>query len=359
MTDSANIRFSGTQPVDERFRFNTASLENWMREHVTDFSGNLAVRQFKGGQSNPTYLLSEGTRCWVLRRKPPGKLLASAHAVDREYRVLAALEGSEVPVAIARGLCLDETVIGTAFYIMDYVEGRIFWDSKLPECERTDRAAIFAEMNRVLGALHRIDLGAHSLSDYGRPGNYFVRQIDRWSRQYQSSPAGRIEAIERLISWLSHNVPNNEEVALVHGDYRIDNLIFDPREPRILAVLDWELSTLGHPLADLAYHCLPWHLPRDDPRSLSNADWLPPGIPSEHEYVATYCQHMGRGPIDPRDWTFCIAFSLFRIAAILHGISGRVAVGTAASAHAKETGRGAVNMAELAWQTIASAGHSQ
>lgn len=356
MTAPKTDPFSGTKPVESRFQFDVTALERWMRDHIKDFSTRLVVQQFNGGQSNPTYLLSDGSLRWVLRRKPPGKLLASAHAIDREYRVLAALVDSDVPVARAHGLCVDESVIGTAFYVMDYVEGRIFWDPTLPDCVATERTAIFEEMNRVLAELHRLDHAAHGLADYGRPGNYFARQVDRWSRQYRQAPAPRIEAMERLIEWLPQHLPAVDEAVLVHGDYRIANLIFHPREPRIIAVLDWELSTVGHPLADLAYHCLPWHLPAEDGGSLARFGRIPLGVPSEQQYVEAYCRHIGRAVIDPRDWTFCLAFSLFRNAAILHGISGRVTEGNAAGAEAEGIGRGAPTMADLAWRTIEDAG---
>jgi aminoglycoside phosphotransferase (APT) family kinase protein len=343
-------RFGGTRPLDERFRFDVSALELWMREHVENFSPGLTVSQFRGGQSNPTYLLSAGMHRWVLRRKPPGKLLTSAHAVDREYRVLAALADSDVPVARVHGLCSDETVIGTSFYVMDYVEGRIFWDPSLPGVAPGERASIFMEMNRVLAALHAIDPEAHGLADFGRPGNYFARQIERWSRQYRSGPAGRIDAMDRVIEWLAQRIPASDEVSVVHGDFRMDNLIFHPGAPRIVAVLDWELSTLGHPLADLAYHCLPWHLPTDDERSVMRVTGVPEGIPTEDEYVQAYCRLMGRPNVEYSEWAFCVAFSFFRVAAILHGISGRVAEGNAASAQANEMARTAPLMASLAWR---------
>ena len=349
MTDGYE-EFTGTRPVDERLRFDLGALETWMRARVEGFAGGLAVAQFKGGQSNPTYLLSAGERRWVLRRKPPGKLLPSAHAVDREYRVITALANSDVPVPRTHGLCLDENVIGTAFYLMDYVAGRVFWAPTLPDLSYTERASVFADMNRVIASLHAVDPAACGLTDFGKPGNYFARQIERWTRQYHACAAPRIDAMERLIEWLPQHIPPGDETALVHGDYRLDNLIFHPGEPRILAVLDWELSTLGHPLADFSYHCMMWQLPPGTFRGFGAADLASLGIPSERDYVAAYCRRVGRGPIDPEQWEFYGAYSLFRLAAILHGILGRVAEGTAASARAVAAGQAAPGLAELAWR---------
>ena len=351
MTESYD-RFTGTRPVDEQLSFDVGMLETWMREHVEDFPGGLSAAQFKGGQSNPTYLLSAGQRRWVLRRKPPGKLLASAHAVDREYRVITALANSGVPVARTVGLCHDESVIGTVFYVMDYVEGRVLWDPTLPGLSHAERAAIFDEMNRVIATLHTVDPASCGLADFGKPGNYFGRQIDRWTKQYQSSPAPRIEAMERLIDWLPPHIPPGDEVALVHGDYRLDNLIFHATEPRVLAVLDWELSTLGHPLADFSYHCMTWHFPAGKFRGFGAADLAALNIPSEGDYVAAYCRRVGRGPIGPDQWEFYLVYNLFRLAGILQGIMGRVTEGTAASADALESGRAAPAMAELAWRKV-------
>src|SRR6476469_4297188 len=252
--------YVGTRPVAEAHRFDVACLERFMRENVEGFGGTLEVEQFKGGQSNPTYRLSAGAKRYVLRRKPPGKLLPSAHAVDREYRVITALAKTDVPVARTYALCTDEAVIGTPFYIMDYVEGRVLWDPQLPGMPPGERAAIFDEMNRVIAALHRVDYAAIGLADYGKPGNYFQRQVDRWSRQYRASETEKIEAMDRLMEWLPANIPAGDETAIVHGDYRLDNMIFHPTEPRVLAVLDWELSTLGHPMADFSYHLMAWRL---------------------------------------------------------------------------------------------------
>jgi aminoglycoside phosphotransferase (APT) family kinase protein len=344
--------FQGTRTVDERLRFNQDRLAAWMRENVVGFNGLLEVSQFKGGQSNPTYLLGAGDRRWVLRRKPPGKLLASAHAVDREYRVISALKGSGVPVAGTHGVCLDDGVIGTAFYVMDFVDGRVFWDPTLPGLANAERRAVYDEMNRVIARLHALDPGAYGLADFGKPGNYLARQIDRWTRQYQASPAGPIAAMDRLVEWLPAHLPSDDETTLVHGDYRLDNLIFHPTEPRILAVLDWELSTLGHPLADFSYHCLTWHFPSGGFRGFGEADLSALDIPAEAEYVAAYCRRVGRTTINPGAWEFYLAYNLFRLAGILHGIMGRVIEGTAASAAALEQGRSAPVMAGLAWQMV-------
>lgn len=344
--------FTDTTEVREAHRFDEARLHVWMQAHVPGYGGPLRVSQFKGGQSNPTYRLDAGGKAYVLRRKPPGKLLASAHAVDREYQVIRALHGSDVPVARTYGLCEDESVIGTAFYVMDCVEGRVLWDPKLPGETPATRAALFDEMNRVIAALHTVDPAQVGLAEFGRPGNYFARQIARWTKQYRASETESIDAMDRLIAWLPLHIPPGDEVCIVHGDYRLDNLIFDAAEPRIAAVLDWELSTLGHPLADFAYHCMTWHVPAGVFRGLGGADLAALGIPSEADYIAAYCRRTGRGPIDPDHWDFYMAYNLFRLAAILQGIMGRVKDGTAASAQAAEMGRATRPLADLAWQQV-------
>lgn len=344
--------FTGTTEVREAHRFDEARLHAWLQAHVPGYSGPLRVSQFKGGQSNPTYRLDAGGKAYVLRRKPPGKLLASAHAVDREYQVICALYGTGVPVARPYGLCEDETVIGTAFYVMDCVDGRVLWDPQLPGLEPAQRAALFDEMNRVIAALHTVDPAQVGLTEFGKPGNYFARQIARWTKQYRASETESIDAMDRLIAWLPLHIPPGDEVCIVHGDYRLDNLIFDAAEPRIAAVLDWELSTLGHPLADFAYHCMTWHVPAGVFRGLGGADLAALGIPSEADYIAAYCRRTGRGPIDPDHWDFCMAYNLFRLAAILQGIMGRVKDGTAASAQAAEMGRATRPLADLAWQQV-------
>jgi aminoglycoside phosphotransferase (APT) family kinase protein len=343
-------QFVGTMPIQEKHRFDTQRLERYMREHVEGFRGQLSVEQFKGGQSNPTFLLVASGQRYVLRRKPPGKLLPSAHAVDREYRVITALRAAGIPVARSFALCEDESIIGTAFYIMDYVEGRVLWDQSLPGMQPAERAAIFDEMNRVIAALHQVDYQAVGLADYGKPGNYLQRQIARWTKQYRASETEKIEAMERLMEWLPLHIPKDDETRIVHGDYRLDNVIFHPTEPRILAVLDWELSTLGHPLADFAYHCMYWRLLPGEFRGIGGLDLKALGIPSEQEYVAMYCRRTGRTHID--NWDYYMAFNMFRLAGILQGIMGRVVDGTAASQHAIESGRRARPMAEAGWRQV-------
>lgn len=347
-----NEQFTGTMPVQDRHRFDAARLEAYLRERVKGLAGPLTVEQFKGGQSNPTYRVTAGTRSYVLRRKPPGKLLPSAHAVEREYRVLTALRDTGVPVPRTYCLCEDETIIGTAFYVMGYVDGRVLWGPALPAMDNAERAAIYDEMNRVIAALHRVDYAAVGLAEFGKPGNYFARQIARWSKQYRASETEPIDAMDRLIAWLPENIPASDETTLVHGDYRLDNLVFHPTQTRIVAVLDWELSTLGHPLADFAYHCMSWRIPPGPFRGLGGIDLGTLGIPAEGDYVATYCRRVGRGSIDPDHWDFYLAYNMFRAAGIAQGIMGRVVDGTAASQHAVEFGRWARVMAELGWQQV-------
>lgn len=342
--------FVGTMPVTERNRFDFASLERYMRAHVEGFSGSLEIEQFKGGQSNPTYRLKAGGKSYVLRRKPPGKLLPSAHAVDREYRVITALYETDVPVARTFCLCEDESVIGTMFYVMDYVQGRVLWDQTLPGMLPAQRRAIFDELNRVIAALHKVDYLQIGLETYGKPGNYIERQINRWIKQYRASETERIEAMENLIEWLPKNLPSGDETSIVHGDYRMDNVIFHPSEPKMLAVLDWELSTLGHPLADFAYHCMYWRLTAGEFRGIGGVDLKALGIPTEEEYVEMYCKRTGRSGI--AHWDFYLAYNMFRLAGILQGIMGRVKDGTAASAHAAEQGKRARPMAEAGWRQV-------
>ncbi|MEX3926206.1 phosphotransferase [Paraburkholderia sp. BR10936] len=344
--------FEGTRPVAERQRFDTEALGAWLAAHVEGFQGPLTIEQFAGGQSNPTFKLVTPGRTYVMRAKPgpKAKLLPSAHAIEREYRVMDALAATDVPVANMLALCDDEAVIGRAFYVMEFVEGRVLWDQSLPGMTREQRGAIYDEMNRVIAALHNVTPNAVGLADYGKPGNYFARQIDRWSRQYQASETERIDAMHHLIEWLPQHMPDDagSRVSVVHGDYRLDNLIFHPSEPRVLAVLDWELSTLGDPLADFSYHCMAWHVDPAQFRGIAGLDWQALGIPDEAQYVARYCERTGleiRG-----DWNFYLAYNMFRIAAILQGIMKRVVDGTAASAQAIDAGRRARPMAELAWR---------
>jgi aminoglycoside phosphotransferase (APT) family kinase protein len=348
---------SGTMDVRSSHRFDVAALQSWMEDNVAGFSGPLEVAQFRGGQSNPTYKLSSGGRAYVLRRKPPGKLLPGAHAVDREHRVLAALGRQRFPVPPVHGLCLDESVIGTAFYVMDMVEGRIFWEADLPQVPRAERAAHFDAMNATIAQLHRIDPEAAGLGDYGKPGNYFERQIGRWSKQYLGDvEAGRVPAMDRLVEWLPAHIPATagEESRVIHGDFRCDNMIFHACEPRVVAVLDWELSTLGHPLADFAYHLMMYRMPAGATTGLAGLDLAALGIPSEAEYVAAYCRRTGRDGI--ADLDFYMAFNMFRLAAIVHGIKGRLARGTASSAHADRMAAGLEPLADLAWTQAVRAG---
>ena len=324
------------------------TLVPYLRRHVHDFAGPLQVVQLTGGQSNPTYRVTAGEHRWVLRRKPPGVLLASAHAIEREYRVMAALVGTAVPVPRMHALCEDAAVIGSPFYVMDFIDGRVFADPALPDLTSDERGAIYAEMNRVIAALHGVDLQATGLADYGRPQNYLTRQIDRWTRQYRASEMEPIDAMERLIEWLPAHRPEAEETALVHGDFRIDNLIFHPTEARVLAVLDWELSTLGHPLVDLAYHGMAWRVTPAEFRGLKGHDLARLGIPSEADYLATYCRRSGRDALP--HWDYYLAFNMFRMAAILQGIRARARQGSAASADAERTGQQARPMAEAGWR---------
>jgi aminoglycoside phosphotransferase (APT) family kinase protein len=342
-------QFSGTSEVREQHRFDEARLLAWMEANVAGFRGPLTVQQFKGGQSNPTYKLMTPAQNYVLRRKPPGELLASAHAVDREYKVITALHGTGFPVAKTFGLCTDESVIGTWFYVMDCVDGRVIWDTRFPDAKKEERGAYFDAMNATMAQLHTLDYAKLGLADFGKTGNYFERQIGRWSKQYLADDAaGRDANLDRLVEWLPAHVPPGDESSIVHGDYRCDNMIFHPTEPRVLAVLDWELSTLGHPLADFAYHLMMYRMPPGITAGLVGAKLDELGIPSEAEYVAMYCARTGRKGIE--NLGFYIAFNMFRLAAIIHGIRGRVARGTAASAHAKTMASFVEPLAELAWK---------
>lgn len=342
--------------VRNAHRFEAAPLEEWLLRNVSGFAPPLAVEQFKGGQSNPTYKLSARSGNYVLRRKPPGKLLPGAHAVDREYRVLAALGQQGFPVPRVHGLCLDETVIGTPFYVMDLVEGRIFWEADFPQVTKSRRAAYFDAMNETIARLHSIDPQAAGLGDYGKPGNYFERQIGRWSKQYLGdAEAGRVAAMDRLVDWLPRNIPaSGEEARIIHGDFRCDNMIFHPAEPRVVAVLDWELSTLGHPLADFTYHLMVYRMPAGVSTGLAGKHLGALNIPSEEDYVAAYCRRTGRDGIPDID--FYMAFNMFRLAAIVHGIKGRLVRGTAASVHADRMAASLEPLADLAWAQAARAG---
>ena len=333
--------------------FDLARLETFLRANIDGLTGVIDFEPLTGGQSNPTFVIKlDGKKRYVLRKKPAGVLLPSAHAVDREYRVMKALGGSDVPVPRMLALCDDDSVIGTMFFIMDFADGRSFWDPALPGLESAERGAIYGEMNRVIGALHSVDYQAVGLGDYGKPGNYFARQIARWSKQYKASETRLIPSMESLIAWLPENIPVGDETTLVHGDLRLDNLIFHPSEPRVIAVLDWELSTLGHPLADFAYHMLAWRLRPDEFRGMAGIDIAALGIPNEQDYVSAYCKRTGRQSIKPRDWDFYLAYNMFRLACIRQGIMRRVIDGNASNPNAADVGRRAHETADAAWRLV-------
>jgi len=349
--------YTGTKPVADSHAFDTAALQAYLQDALTGFAGPLAVEQFKGGQSNPTYKLLTPARSYVMRTKPgpAAKLLPSAHAIEREFRVMRGLLNSTVPVPCMHLLCEDEAVIGRAFYVMDFMDGRVLWDQSLPGMTPAERGAIYDEMNRVIAALHGVDVAAVGLADYGKPGNYFERQIGRWSKQYLASVTEEIAEMGRLIDWLPARLPagarDSAVPAIVHGDFRLDNLVFDASEPRVIAVLDWELSTLGHPLADFSYHCMAWHIPPGVFRGIGGLDLAALGIPSEAEYIHRYCERTGRS--DPAalaaEWNFYLAYNLFRLASITQGIARRVVDGIASSAQARATGAATRALAEMAW----------
>jgi aminoglycoside phosphotransferase (APT) family kinase protein len=355
--------FTGTKPVAASHAFDTAALQAYLEGELPGFRGPLVVEQFKGGQSNPTYKLLTPDRAYVMRSKPgpAAKLLPSAHAVDREFRVMQALAGSGVPVARMHLLCTDESVIGRAFYVMEFMDGRVLWDQALPGMAPAERSAIYDEMNRVIAALHSVDVNAVGLADYGKPGNYFERQIGRWSKQYLASITEPIAEMDRLIEWLPAHIPpgarDETQVRVVHGDFRLDNLVFHETEPRVIAVLDWELSTLGHPLADFSYHCMAWHIEPGTFRGIGGLDHAALGIPGERDYVRRYCERVGRATgqaLDAdmvmADWNFYLAYNLFRLASITQGIAKRVVDGTAASAQARATGAATRPLAQMAWR---------
>jgi aminoglycoside phosphotransferase (APT) family kinase protein len=356
MSDTAQTQFEGTIAVTERNRFDETKLFAYLQTHLPadhlPLSGPMKVEQFKGGQSNPTYKLVTPTRAYVMRSKPGpvAKLLPSAHAIEREYKVLSALSKTDVPVAKVYCLCEDESVIGRAFYVMEHVEGRVLWEQSLPGMTTTERGEIYAELNRTMAKLHKVDFASIGLADYGKPGNYFARQISRWSKQYLASETEHIEAMHKLIEWLPAHIPEGDETSIVHGDYRVDNVIFHPTEPRILAILDWELSTLGHPLADFSYHCMSWHISPGQFRGIAGLNLDELGIPSEQDYIAEYCRATGRTKID--NWNFYLAYNMFRLAGILQGIMKRVVDGTAASQQGASAGRSARPLAEQAWKIV-------
>lgn len=342
--------FEGTKPVSEKMKVNLDALGSYLRGQVPGFGGDLKIEQFKGGQSNPTFKLTAGGQHYVLRTKPApaAKLLPSAHAIDREFRVMDALSKAGFPAARQYALCLDEAVIGRAFYLMEFVEGRVLWDQSLPGMTPSERGAIYDEMNRVIAQLHSLDYDGLGLGSFGKPGNYFARQIDRWTKQYKAAETEHIPAMEALIDWLPKHIPDGEITRIVHGDFRLDNLIFHPTEPRILAVLDWELSTLGHPLADFSYHCMSWHITPGLFRGIGGLDIAALGIPSEDDYLARYSERTGIA-IDKRDFRFYLAYNMFRMAGILQGIMKRYQDGTASSEQALRSGMAARPMAEMGW----------
>ncbi len=332
--DDPHAQFKGVKPVEERHKLDEAALTGWLEAHVEGFRGPLTINQFKGGQSNPTYQLVTPTKKYVLRKKPSGKLLPSAHAVDREFKVMSALYPTGFPVARQYALCRDDSVIGAMFYVMDMVEGRVLWDGKLPGLDRGERRAVYENKIATLAKLHMTDYEKIGLGDYGKAGNYFARQIDRWSKQYKLSETENIDEMNRLIEWLPKTIPPGERTSIVHGDYRLDNLILHETEPRVIAVLDWELSTLGDPLGDFTYYLMSWVMPHDGRAGLGQLDLKSLGIPTLEDVVGLYCAETGRDGIPELDWYF--SYNAFRLAGILQGIAGRVRDGTAASAHATQ-----------------------
>ncbi|MDB5889647.1 MAG: phosphotransferase family protein [Polaromonas sp.] len=350
--------FVGTREVAGQHLFDTEALASYLTTHLAGFKGPLTVEMFKGGQSNPTYKLITPTTAYVMRAKPGpvARLLPSAHAVEREFNVMRGLAGTDVPVPQMHCLCEDESVVGRAFYVMEFIDGRVLWDQSLPGMSKSQRREIYDEMNRVISALHRVDVTAQGLQAYGKPGNYFERQISRWSKQYAASITQPVAEMDALIAWLPLHIPasaRDESMAsIVHGDFRLDNLVFHPTEPRVLAVLDWELSTLGHPLADFSYHCMAWHIPPGSFRGIGGLDIEELGIPLEPEYIRMYCERTGLTTPDALkgDWSFYMAYNLFRLAAILQGIAKRVQAGTASSAQAVSSAAGAPVLAQMAWE---------
>jgi aminoglycoside phosphotransferase (APT) family kinase protein len=336
-------------------QLDTITLGDYLAAHIPGFNGPVSAEKFAGGQSNPTFKLTAGDQAYVLRRKPPGELLKSAHAVDREFRVISALQNTDVPVPKTYLLCEDEAVIGSMFYIMEYMEGRILWDPLLPEAANNEeRSAIYDAMNQTMAALHNVNVDAVGLTDFGRPGNYFERQLGRWAKQYKASETRHIAAMETLMTWLPANMPADDgTVNLVHGDYRLDNMMFHPTEPRVIALLDWELSTLGHPLGDLGYSCMPYHGGVAGKLSLDGRVGPETGIPTESEFVEDYCRHTGRESI--LNWNFYLAFSFFRLASILQGVYKRGIMGIASSTEALERGSLAREVADVAWSLIEKA----
>jgi len=338
------------EPVMPQHRFDEAALERFLLEHIPDLKTPITLSQFIGGMSNPTFMITDAKgQTFVMRKKPPGKLLPSAHAVDREFKVISALYGTDVPVARPYVLCEDESVIGQAFYVMEHVRGRVFRNFMLPDMAPSERGAIYDAMNAAIAALHRVDYKTIGLEGFGREGGYCQRQVSRWSKQYEASKTEEVPAMENLIRWLPENMPDADETTIVHGDFRLENMIYHPTEPRVLAVVDWELGTLGHPLSDIAYNCLPWHVP-DSHRGFLGDMPASSGIPSEEAYVAAYCERTGRNGID--NWPFYVVLSLFRLGAIAQGVYRRGLDGNASSPQAIERGKKARELAEVGWQIV-------
>lgn len=360
MQQPTNVSPIGNHAGPDHQAIDLPRLQNWLSEHLVGFQGPLTLQKFAGGQSNPTYQLITPRQSYVMRSKPGpvSRLLPSAHAIEREFRVMSALASTQVPVAKMLALCEDESVIGRAFYIMEFVSGRVFWDQSLPELTPVQRREVYLAMNNTLAALHTVDPASIGLADYGKPGNYFERQISRWSKQYQASVTDPIPEMDKLMAWLPTHIPasarNDSINAIVHGDFRLDNLMFSPTEPSVRAILDWELSTLGHPLADFSYHCMSWHIQPGVFRGIQGLDLPSLGIPIEDEYIALYCAKTGF--ITPEqlqpDWPFYLAYNMFRLAAILQGIAKRVQAGTASSAKAIESAAGARPLAQSAWRMV-------
>ncbi|MBI1366954.1 MAG: phosphotransferase [Alphaproteobacteria bacterium] len=354
MAKEASKEFSGVMETPERLKFDEAALAGYMAREVDGFEGPITVEKFKGGQSNPTYLISTPSRKYVLRRKPPGKLLPSAHAVEREYKVMTALGRVGFPVPRTFALCEDESVIGTAFFIMEFMEGRIFWDSSLPDAPKEARADLFYALVDTLADLHRVDYEKIGLGDYGKPGNYFARQIDRWSKQYKAAETEKIEAMDRLIEWLPTAIPDDDATSIVHGDFRFDNTIIHRREPRVIAVLDWELSTLGHPIADFTYFLMVYFFPPQVRGGLAGLDLKELGIPALEDCAARYGARTGRGAL--ADLDFCLAYNMFRLASIAQGVYARALQGNASSDQGLKLGAQVAPLAALAWGHAEKAG---
>lgn len=348
---SQQAAFEGAGPIRPGYELPLDRLSDWLRRHAPNACELKAVHQFKGGQSNPTYRLDTTAGAFVLRRKPAGAVLKGAHAVEREFRVISALRHAGFPVPAPIALCEDEAVIGSPFYLMELVEGRIFWSPTLPDLTPEDRTIHFDALNATIARLHTLDITALGLGDYGRPGNFFARQVARWSRQYlEDDLVGRDPNMDRLVTWLpQHTPPDDGTVAIIHGDFRADNAVFSPEQGVVKALLDWELSTLGHPMSDFTYHLMMYRLPPHMFGGFAGADLSSLGIPSEADYLATYCKRVGCLLPTPEELRFYMAFNMFRLAAIFHGIKGRIARGTASSAHAQTMADNLPELAALGW----------